>query len=373
MSPPRLRVLMVSARYLPLVGGVELHVHEVARRLAAREIEVTILTTDPSQTLPRKERSNGVEIRRVPAWPARRDYYFAPGMYAQIARAHCDLVHIQGYQTLVAPIALLAARRRHLPTVLTFHAGGHSSALRQAIRPAQLRVLRPLLARADRLVALAPFEADQYSRRLRIPRDRFAIIPNGSDLPAAEAAGVVRDDSLIASLGRLERYKGHHRVIAALPYVLERRPDARLWIGGTGPQEAALAQLAAELGVADRVEIRGVPVEQRAQMAKELASVKVVASMSEFETQPIAALEALSLGCRLVVAAAPGLRALAEAGLATELPLESAPQDLAAAILRELDRGPVLEPPPSLPTWQECADELLALYRSVIARCGAAC
>jgi glycogen synthase len=362
--PPRLRLLIVSARYLPSVGGVELHVHEVARRLAARDVAVTILTTDPSGTLPRHETADRVAIRRVRAWPRRRDYYFAPGLYREIARARCDIVHVQGYQTLVAPVALLAARRRQLPTVLTFHAGGHSSPLRQAIRPAQLRALRPLLARADRLVALTPFEVDDYSRRLGIPRERFAVIPNGSDLPAAAAAGVARDPSLIASLGRLERYKGHHRVLAALPHVLAQRPDARLWIGGHGPEEGALAQLARELRVADRVEIRGVPVDDRAQMARELARVKAAVSLSEFETQPIALLEALALGCRLVVADTPGLHALAQAGLAASLPLEASPQAVAAAIVEALDGAPVHEPP-TLPTWDACADELLRLYRSI--------
>ena len=37
-------------------------------------------------------------------------------------------------------------------------------------------------------------------------------------------------------------------------------------------------------------------------MADELARAKVVVLLSEFETQPLAALEALSLGCRLIVA-----------------------------------------------------------------------
>jgi glycosyltransferase involved in cell wall biosynthesis len=362
--PTRLRLLLVSARYLPFVGGVELHVHEVARRLAARGVRVTILTTDPSGRLSRHETADGVAVRRVRAWPARRDYYFAPGIFREIARAHCDVVHVQGYQTLVAPIALLAARRRRLPTVLTFHAGGHSSPLRQAIRPAQLQALRPLIARADRLVALAPFEVSDYSRRLGIPRERFAVIPNGSDLPAAAAAGVVRDPLLIASLGRLERYKGHHRVLAAFPHVLARRPEARLWIGGQGPEEGALARLARELGVADRVEIRAVSAGDRAQMARELARVKTVVSLSEFETQPIAVLEALALGCRLVVADTPGLDALARAGYAVSLPLEAPPQTVATAVVEALDGAPVQEPP-ALPTWDACADELLRLYRSI--------
>jgi glycosyltransferase involved in cell wall biosynthesis len=101
-------------------------------------------------------------------------------------------------------------------------------------------------------------------------------------------------------------------------------------------------------------------------MAKELSRVRVVVSLSEFETQPIAMLEALALGCRLVVADTPGLRTLAEEGMARAVPLESAPADIAKVVLEELER-PVLAEPPALPTWDECADSVLALYESVVA------
>lgn len=364
--PDRIRLLMATFRYLPFLGGVELHVDEVARRLADRGVEVTILTTDPTGALPPSERLDGVHVRRVRAWPAKQDYYFAPRVYSEIAGGPWDIVHVQAYHTFVGPLAMLAARRAGLPYVLTFHAGGHSSRLRHAMRPLQVALLRPLLAGADRLIALAPHEIDHYAARLRLPRERFALIPNGSDLPPV-AANTARlaTTPLIASVGRLERYKGHHRVLAAFPHVLRRRPDVRLWIAGSGPYESELKSLAERLGVSERVEIRSVPVRERERWAKELSRVKVVALLSEFEAQPIAALEALALGCQLIVADRPGLNVLAEQGLAHALPLDSAPEDVAAAILEELDKRPVAERP-KLPTWDECADALLELYTSVL-------
>jgi glycosyltransferase involved in cell wall biosynthesis len=362
-----IRLALVCARYLPFTGGIELHVHEVARRLAGLGVEVTILTTDPTGELPAHELVEGVTIERVRAYPAERDYYLAPAVYGALGRGGYDVVHVQGYQTFVAPLALVATARRRLPTVLTFHGGGHSSRLRQAIRPLQLGVLRPLLARADRLVTLAPFERDEYARRLHLPPARFVVIPNGSDLPAEAAAGVRREPGRVASLGRLEHYKGHHLVLEAFAHVSKQRAEARLWIGGEGPAEAELRRRAHELGIDDRVEIRGIPPGDRAQMARELARVDTVVSLSEFETQPIAMLEALSLGCKLVVADAPGLADLAASGLATPVSRDAAPASVAEAIVDSLDRFPAPEAPP-LPSWDECAGALLALYEDVLAR-----
>lgn len=364
-DPERLRLLMATARYLPFMGGVELHVDEVARRLARRGVRVTILTTDPSGELPPSEHLDGVDVRRVRAWPAERDYYFAPRVYSEIARGSWDLVHVHAYHTFVGPLAMLAARRSGIPYVVTFHAGGHSSRLRHAMRPVQVSVLRPLLARADRLVALVPHEIDHYCDRLRVPRERFALVPNGSDLPRIAVDGHSPGPPLIASIGRLERYKGHHRVLSAFPHVLSERQDVRLWIAGTGPYESSLRSLAEELHVSNRVEIRAVPVRERERWAKELSRVNVVTLLSEFEAQPIAALEALALGCRLIVANTPGLSVLAEQGLARGVPLESSAEEVAAAILEELDEPPVANPP-RLPTWDECADGLLEVYQSVV-------
>jgi glycosyltransferase involved in cell wall biosynthesis len=357
---------MVTPRYLPLTGGVELHVHETARRLVQRGVEVTVLTTDPKGMLADKERVEGIEVRRVRAWPANRDYHLAPGIRTEIAAGEWDVVHVQSYHTLVAPLAMLTALRTGCPYVVTFHAGGHSSPIRHRLRPTQLFALRPLFSRAHRLITLAPFEADRYAALLRLPRERFAVIPNGSDLPLVELPRR-RDDALLASIGRLERYKGHHRVLAALPHVARRCPDVRLWIAGSGPYEESLARLAAELGVSERVEIRAVPAEERELMARELGAVSVAVLLSEFETQPIAALEALALGCRLVVADTPGLLQLAEDGLARSVPLDSPPELVAAAILHELNAPPAPKAPP-LPTWDDCTAALLRLYAAAAGR-----
>src|SRR5262245_60266474 len=139
-----MRILMVAARCHPFMGGIETHIHEVGPRLVARGHVVDVLTTDPSGELPAEEYVRGMRVQRVRAWPRERDLYVAPGIYAAIRRGVWDLVHFQGYNTFVAPIGMLAAIRGGLPFVLTFHSGGHSSRLRNAMRGAQQAMLRPL-------------------------------------------------------------------------------------------------------------------------------------------------------------------------------------------------------------------------------------
>jgi len=175
------------------------------------------------------------------------------------------------------------------------------------------------------------------------------------------------DVGLIASVGRLERYKGHHRIVAALPYILEQQPDARLWIAGSGPYEQNLRQLARQLGIEDRVEIRAIPVAERSRMAQELSRVGLVALLSEYETQPAAVMEALALGRPALVADTSGLHELAEQGLVRAIPLQSSAQQVARAVLDQL-RQPLVPQHVEFPTWDGCAADHLALYHSITGR-----
>lgn len=359
-----LKVLMVTPRFPPDLGGTERHVYEVSRRLAAVGCEMSVLCTDRSGQRTGIEVHDGVRVERVRAWPARRDYYLAPGLWRAMAREDCDLVHVQSYHTAVAPLAMARAITLGVPFVVTFHGGGHSSVVRHRLRPVQRRVLRPLLRRAARLVAVARFEINLYGQELRLPPGRFALIPNGVETPSGKA---VAREPVVATIGRLERYKGQERVLEAFPLVLGSRPDVGLWIVGDGPQEKALRQRAAALGVAERVEFIRVPSDEPYAMASLLARVGLAVSLSEFETHPLTALEAVASGTVPLVADTSGLHELAEDGLASAIPLGSSREEIAQAILQRLDSK---EPAPAarLPTWDDCASQLLELYRDVL--CG---
>jgi glycosyltransferase involved in cell wall biosynthesis/GT2 family glycosyltransferase len=364
--PEHPRVLMVTPRSPLLQGGVERHVMETSKRIAATGAEVEVLCTEPGGPASAEEVRDGVRIRTVRSWPANRDWCLAPRLWREMSRRPWDVVHVQSYHTLVAPLAMLRALTLGIPYVVTFHGGGHSQAHRNRARGAQRWLLGPLLRRAARLVAVARFEIDEYGGELGLAPEKFALIPNGTDLAFAETGAATRRNgaATIASIGRLERYKGHHRVIEAFPEVLRRKPETTLTVVGSGPYEEDLHRLAAELGVVEQVRFTSTPADQPAAMAELLSGISVVVLMSEFETHPLVALEAAAAGCRLLVADASGLGELAREGFARAIPLDESPAEVGKAVVEELGKPPQ-EKRPSLSSWDECADELLALYRTL--------
>jgi glycosyltransferase involved in cell wall biosynthesis len=366
-----MRIVMVAARYLPFMGGIETHIHEVGTRMTALGHTVTVLTTDPTGKLAAQEDVDGLRIVRVPARPKNRDYYFSLGIFGRLLQDSWDVIHFQGYNTFVAPIGLLAAVRGRTPFVLTFHSGGHSSSLRRAVRPLQHAMLRPLVRRASQLIAVSEFEAAFFSARMRIDRDRFVVVPNGAWLPQpsmngeASSAAHEHGGPLIVSIGRLERYKGHHRVIEAFPELLRLVPNARLRIVGSGPYEQALRHLVERMALTDRVKIEAIPSTERVRLADLLSSAALVVLLSEYEAHPVAIMEALSLRRPILVSDATGLRELAQKGLCRAVPVAARPRTVAAAMADAMAAPPASEQL-ALPDWDTCTRELICIYRRVL-------
>jgi glycosyltransferase involved in cell wall biosynthesis len=361
MNPPI--VAMVTPRFLPLTGGLEVHVREVAIRLLARGVTVSVITTDPSGQLSKREIVDGIDVRRLPAWPPRTDLHYAAGLARAISEVAPDVIHIQGIHTLTAPLAMMAARRARLPYAVTFHTGGHRSGLRRSIRPLQWRLLRPLLRRASALIAVSQFEASLFHSAMGSAAPQILVIRNGGVTSTQRQQPTKVDPTLVLSIGRLERYKGHHRAIEALSALRERIPEARLLILGSGSYEGQLRGLAARLGLAEAVEIRSIPASSRGELVDAIAAAGVIVLLSEYESHPVAVMEALSLRRPVVVAATTGLLELAEAGSVRSVPINAPPGDVADVLANELQEP--TSPTTTLPTWDECVDQLLEVYERI--------
>lgn len=356
---------MATAVYVPYPGGTAIHTHEVATRLVALGADVTVVGTSPSPRFEPERHEGGLRILCVRSWPQRRDYYVAPRLGRLLRDCGADVIHLQGYHTAVAPVVMLTALRAAIPYVVTLHSGGHSSRLRRKIRPLQAWLLRPLLVRASRIIAVSAFEADLFARRLRLPRSAFTIIPSGVDLPPGPPQAPDPGPPLILSIGRVESYKGFQRVIEALPALHRVHPGTRLRIAGSGPYEGELRQLAERLGVADRLEIEEVPHHRRDEMAALVRRSWVVANLSQYESQGLAMQEALALGRPLVVSDSGVIDEFrGHANLRTVD--ADADGDAIAATIVELLAAP-LASPPALPTWERCAATLLQTYEETLA------
>lgn len=111
----------------------------------------------------------------------------------------------------------------------------------------------------------------------------------------------------IVAVGTQERmYKGHHLLIASMPRILERVPDAELILVGDGVMQPTLIAQAEDLGVRERVKFVG-HVSGWDSMSAMMSSADVFAMPSLTEGLPRALLEAMSLGVACVGSAVSGI------------------------------------------------------------------
>jgi len=119
------------------------------------------------------------------------------------------------------------------------------------------------------------------------------------------------------------------------------------------------------LELEERVTIGGVPPHDRQGLADVLGSARLVVLLSEYEAHPVAVVEALALGCNVLVSDTSGLREIANKGLCRSVPLNASSCAVAKAMASELFSPPKVPAAP-LPDWNNCADQLLGIYQRVL-------
>ena len=191
-----------------------------------------------------------------------------------------------------------------------------------------------------------------------IPEGRVTLIPNAVDVDAFEF-GQAPDEALKAHLGLAGKtvvgfigsfyaYEGLDLLLAALPQVTARIPEARVLLVGGGPQENELKALAAKLGIEDRVVFAGrVPhgeVQRYYGIVDVFAYPRKSMRLTELVT-PLKPLEAMAQGRLLVASDVGGHKELIRDGETGVLFRAGDAASLADAIVRLLgqrDRWPQL-------------------------------
>ncbi len=369
--PPR--VLLVTPRYPPSLGGIERHVAMLAAGLAGRGLDVAVATTGSEDTAG-QERTGNPSIRRFPTLRDDEVFFLSPRLALWLLRSagRYDLVHVHSYHTPVALVGAIAAWLHRVPFVVTphYHGTGHTKARALLHRPYRRAgtwmVRRAALvlcnSQAERTLVQADFGSDLTTR---------VVLP-GIDAPPtaygerpAQAPG-----TLVLAGGRLERYKQVDVVVQAMAHL---PPDFRLLVFGEGPDRDRIAETAVACGVEDRVEVAGRLSDEALQDA--FASTRVFVSLSRREAFGLTVLEAAAAGSVVVCSDIPAYRevsGLAPPGSITLLDVDADPSAVANSIRAAAGRP---RPDPGiagLPTWAGTTSGVLDAYVSVLTRDGRA-
>jgi glycosyltransferase involved in cell wall biosynthesis len=191
------------------------------------------------------------------------------------------------------------------------------------------------------VTAVSPEVAASVSR---YPGPDVVVVPNGVSCEAPEGAGArVRRElgldgsaELVVHVGNIRPHKGHGNLVAAMPALLDSRPDVTVVSIGGEKHDGDLARvsgMAAAVGVSDRLRFLG----RREDAIDFIAAADVFVNPADYEGLPVAVLEAMALARPVVATAVGGVPGLVRDGDTGLLVPPGDPAALAGAVARVLD------------------------------------
>ncbi len=302
-----MRILAINWQDLshPLAGGAEVHLEEILQRVVQWGHEVTLACSSYSGAASRQSINGFRVVRRG----GRHNFNFVAPFLVK------NLLDEQKYDLIVEDINKIPF---YLPA---FYKLPHLAVIPHLFGKNIYQETNPIVASYVYL-AEQPIPAiysdshflaisdstreDLVGRGIR--RDRIAVAECGVDhnvyfpkldLPRFEQPTVVY-------LGRLKKYKSVQHLIAAMPMLRRRIPNARLMIVGGGDYADALRAQTARLGLIDAVEFTGyVALERKIEILRR-AHISVYPSPKE--GWGITNIEANACGTPVVAANVPGLK-----------------------------------------------------------------
>ncbi len=351
MTPPILRVAVIARAARPLHGdgGLERSVYDLVRHLAARDVEITLISPPPSSvrrtsstdpfasprihlrhvpyvTFPMANRRGTTILDRSTAYPL---FGWRAGRVAlAMARAgQVDIVHAFGASALGYA---LGRRRTDPPLVLNpqgleeFGASADQLPALKRVGYAPLRAAVRACARNAAVIIATDHALEPVVRRHLAPRDgQMVTIPNGLDLVELGATAAAADGQLLRqrhgfgagetvflSVGRLEHNKGFDLLARALAKATTPGSAlaARGWrwvIAGTGPYRQPLQSLVEASGVSSHVVFAGRVSDVDLHAWYEAATIFV--HPSRYEGSSLVTLEAMAHRRPVIATRAGGL------------------------------------------------------------------
>ncbi len=309
-------------------GGVQSHVGDLAQYLIRQGHFVSVLAPAiDEENLPDYVTSAGRPIA-IPYNGAVARVLFGPIAFSRvrqwIANGNFDVLHL--HEPAIPSISLLACWAAEGPMVGTFHA----AAKRQKVTFAVAPILEPVIEKLTARIAVS--EAARETLTEHLETDAI-VVPNGiyADLYRDGVTDQRWTGNTLGFIGRFEeKRKGLDVLVAALPSIIAKFPDLKVFVAGPGDAQEVLKEIDPYLH--SRFEFLGRISES--EKANFLASVGLyIAPNTGGESFGIILAEALAGGASVVASDIPAFDSLLGHGAYGTLFASEDSQDLAKKVI----------------------------------------
>jgi glycosyltransferase involved in cell wall biosynthesis len=248
------KVLIFSLAYYPHVGGAEIAIREITKRIS--DIEFHLITQRFNESDLPLEKIDNVTVHRIGSGS---DYLakilFIPSAAARALALHAEhkfdaLWAMMSYMLL--PIVLMRFQGVELPYALSLQEGDSYGHMFGRMRILPFVPLLNLGFRSATIVQTISNYLATWARARGYKKD-IEVIPNGVDVAHFSGGKKPHDGKILITASRLVPKNAIDDVIRALPEV----SDVKFKVLGTGKERERLEKIADENNVSDRVEFLG--------------------------------------------------------------------------------------------------------------------
>ncbi len=340
---PPLRLCFVVSYFHPFASGAERQALAQAIELVRRGHAVHVITRSVPGYPVDEEEYQGIFIHRCVRTMDRGPLFalsFVSGVIRALRRFRGEIDLIHTHQALWEAVATGLTRSvlPEIPTLVQPASSGYYGEADELRRTRGSALLRRIILRNTGLAAISAEIARQWLE-LGVPEWRIAGTASGVDAvhfhpgPSALEADLLPRPRVVFT-GRLHPQKNLPLLLEAWREVIRQVP-ANLILIGPGSDRETLAKLAAELGIAERVQIVGAVADPADHLRA--ADVFVLPSVAEGMSNSL--LEAMATALPCVVSGIGGNSDLVTDRVTGRLVADATPQAWAATLL-ELLRDP---------------------------------
>jgi len=301
-----MKILVVNWRCPrnPEMGGAEVHMHEIFKRIAAKGHDVTYVAHS-FKDAPKEEILDGVKIKRI-GNKFIFNHQFKSFYKKTLAKEKFDLIVDD-----ISKIPLGIPAYINKPVIGIIHHIHGNSLYKELPKPLAKYIIRsekmiPKIYRETPIFAVSESTKSELIE-LGQPESKIDILYNAIDHKLFDKIEVKKYDApTISYIGRIKKYKNLEAVIDALPKVIEKIPSIKLKVGGTGDHVPNLQKYVEQKGLVKNVEFLGYLSEE--EKAKEMAKSWLFVTMALKEGWGITVIEANAAGTPVIGSNVPGLR-----------------------------------------------------------------
>lgn len=287
-----MKVLHVSHRFFPCIGGTEKYILDLCLQLKKRGIkpEVVCLNTchNSKKKLKEKERVKGIKINRIPFWDLK---IYKIALKVTEFLEEFDLIHVHGIG-FFSDFILTKKSQHKKPVIISTHGGIYHTNKKSLIKKFYSNVwLNHHLKKADAIIADSENDFDQFKK----VSNKVVLVQNAVDTKKFRFNGK-KDFNKLIFVGRISKNKRIDLLIDRFSEAAEEFPDKKLEIIGEDFDKIVkeLKTKVKQKGLEKKVFFSGKISEKK--LIKKVKQAGFNLSASEYEGFGIAVIEGMASG-----------------------------------------------------------------------------